>query len=108
MVCLKHFAGADVKASRSPLPKRPPLSVLTTEKSPIASYASEYLFYHLANIRSDAYEDETFRAVASFLSSYNFLRWIEYIAKESDVQKVFHAGKTIAAMVRKRRQREPP
>lgn len=104
LVCLQYLMGSEMNIQ----PKSKKLSVPTEaqERSPFVNYACEFLFQHLFHVKS--YDDEIFRSVAGFLGSPSVLSWIEHIAKYSDLQLVYQAGKTILNLLSRPSHHSPP
>lgn len=103
LVCLRYLTSNEMKATR---PRKLIIRPDGQEKSPFANYACRFLFQHLVYVRS--YDDEIFIALSRFLRSVNVLSWIEHLASQGDLQRVFQAGKTINNLLNRRSQHTPP
>ncbi|KAF2969942.1 hypothetical protein GQX73_g3591 [Xylaria multiplex] len=73
--------------------------------SALYDYASAYLFQHL--IQVEATDDEIFIELAKFFSSREVLVWIEHLAKQADLQRLYQAGKNCTILVARRKQQTP-
>ncbi|KLU86058.1 hypothetical protein MAPG_05077 [Magnaporthiopsis poae ATCC 64411] len=78
------------------------------EQSQLARYAAGHVFQHIAKIPSSLCDDDVFKSLANFFSSSGVLWWIEHIARHDSLQNIFSAGKTVASVVNRRKQRSPP
>ncbi|KAB5585278.1 hypothetical protein GE09DRAFT_20109 [Coniochaeta sp. 2T2.1] len=67
--------------------------------SKLVSYASDYLFDHLAHV--EVADREVVKLLAKFLASCSILNWIEHIAAKSDLRKVYKAGTTIMQLLKR-------
>lgn len=73
---------------------------------PFRDYASDFVFQHLFQIKSC--NNEVLVLVAKFLGSPSILYWIEHIAQNSELHKVYQAGKTLLNFLGCRAQHAPP
>jgi len=72
----------------------------------VTAYASSYLFQHLNHISST--DSDILERLAKFLESPSVLWWIEFHARNGNLQTVFQAGKTINALLHRRAAHSPP
>jgi WD40 repeat protein len=103
LVCLQYLCSNEM---RGPRPRKLSIPQEEKERSPFADYACKFLFQHLVCVR--AYDDEIIITLSKFLGSVNVLSWIEYLAAQSDLQRLFQAGKTINDLSNRRSQHTPP
>ncbi|KAI0976688.1 hypothetical protein F4678DRAFT_480197 [Xylaria arbuscula] len=73
--------------------------------SVLYDYASTYLFQHLLQIETA--DDDVLIELAKFLGSRKVLVWIEYLAKQADIQRLYQAGKGCIILVTRRKQLAP-
>ena len=97
LACLGYLNGDEMKGPRR---RRPVTDNTSKQRSPFASYASNYLFEHLSQTRST--EQETLKALARFFGSANVQTWIQYIAKYSDLHRLIQTGKALAKFLRQK------
>lgn len=69
-----------------------------TDRSLFVKYACELWFEHL--FRLSWTDTEVVSSVAKFFNSPNVLSWIEYIARQSDLQRLVSAGKAIGSFIK--------
>jgi hypothetical protein len=72
----------------------------------VLGYASSYLFQHLNHISST--DSDIFERLAKFLESPSLLCWIEFHARNGNLQTVYQAGITINSLLRRRAAHSPP
>ncbi|KAK7927067.1 GPI inositol-deacylase [Apiospora marii] len=103
LVCIEYLVGEDTgKTSRtSKVQIRD--DILQT---PFANYAMDNLFHHLSQCGS--YDDRLILALARFLGSPKVLSWIEHVARRTELDKIFAAGKILGHVVRLRARNTPP
>ncbi len=105
LVCVQTLCGGQGN-SRKGSRRRPLASdVASNADSGLYDYASTYLFQHLLQIESA--DDEIFIELAKFLGSRRVLTWIEHLAKQADLQRLYQAGKNCASLVTRRKQQKP-
>lgn len=103
LACLQYLSSNEMRAPR---PKKLSGPLEGQVKSAFADYSCKFLFQHLVYVKS--YDDEVFIELSKFLTSTNALSWIEHLATISELQQVFHAGKTINNLLNRRSQHTPP
>ncbi|RYP93763.1 hypothetical protein DL770_000135 [Monosporascus sp. CRB-9-2] len=106
LVCLRVLSGGQSGPRRPSKARRPGTDVTTENNSALRDYASTYLFQHLLQVRSS--DNEIFIELAKFLSSHEVLSWIERLSRNSDLQRLYQAGKNCTNMVTRRMQHTPP
>ena len=101
LACLKYLCGDEMKIPRhrklSPAPE-------DFDRSPFAHYACRSLSKHIACLSST--EDDILIALTNFLSSYNVLSWIEYLAETSNLGLLIETGKGLRAYLQRRSRPE--
>ncbi|KAJ5628450.1 hypothetical protein N7490_010678 [Penicillium lividum] len=102
LACLHYLSSKEMKPSRS---RRMSLANNAEGKSPFADYACKFVFKHLPLVRST--DNDIFLALSKFLTSPNILSWIEYLARNGDLQLVFHAGKAVDNLFARRSKHTP-
>ncbi|KAI1119197.1 hypothetical protein F5Y14DRAFT_396854 [Nemania sp. NC0429] len=70
------------------------------EDSALYNYASAYVFQHVLQV--DPTDNEIIRELAQFLSSHDILSWIEHLAGQSSLNRLYQAGKDCTNMVSRR------
>lgn len=99
MVCLKYLSGGDM-AGPKPRKLTATKPMVLEDRSSFRDYACNALPEHIPFVSSE--DDEFFRALGRFLSSNNLLSWIEYIAKESDLNRLVLTGRALKQYVQRR------
>lgn len=106
LVCLRVLMRGQSTLRRASRVRRLGSDAAAGNDSPLYDYASMYLFQHLVQAKtSDA---EVFIELAKFLSSHKVLIWIERLAKNSDLQRLYQAGVNCTSMVTRRLEHIPP
>ena len=102
-VCLKYLSGDEMTG-----PKHRKLSanMVVRERCPFVAYACNSLSDHVAFVSSE--DDEFLAALGKFLSSSNVLSWIEYIAKDSDLNRLIQAGRSFRQYLQRRSRHVVP
>ncbi|KAI1074605.1 hypothetical protein F5B20DRAFT_586079 [Whalleya microplaca] len=106
MVCLEYLLGQEKKPTKSSRLRKMGVASPQQNSSPFENYATSYLFHHLSHARS--YDDELLILLTKFLRSTCVLGWIEHIAKRSELQIIFQAGKVIDQILQRRAENSPP
>jgi WD40 repeat protein len=101
--CLRYLNSNEMKSSTR---RRLSASNINKERSPFAAYACNSFYEHIANASST--DDEILFMVEKFLSSSNVLSWIEYIAKNSDLNRVIQTGKMLRNFLQRRSNHVSP
>lgn len=104
LACLQYLMSAEMNGGQKS--RKFGASRDVQERSPFADYACEYLFQHLHLIKSN--DKEILVALTKFLASPSVLSWIEHVAKRSDLQCIYQAGKTITNLLQRRAKHSPP
>ena len=99
MTCLEYLLGDEMRGS-----KHRKLSVGRAQPDPDRSSFARYACNALANhvMQIDSADDECLVKLSQFLSSYNVLFWIEYIAQNMDLGIVGQTGKTLRDYLHRR------
>jgi WD40 repeat protein len=97
MVCLKYLSGSEMTG---PKHRKLSASVIAKERCPFVAYACNSLWEHIAFVSSE--DDEFLTALARFLNSSNVLTWIEYIAKDSDLNRLIQTGRSFRYFLQRR------
>ncbi|KAL2127487.1 hypothetical protein VTI74DRAFT_10641 [Chaetomium olivicolor] len=95
LACLKCLSGPSmrpVKYRRSVSGRDAPA------RSPFVHYASMALFDHVSRTRHLG--AELFQPLAAFLNSPNVLSWVEYLAQQSELSRLLHAGKALSRLLK--------
>ncbi|MDI1492486.1 MAG: hypothetical protein OHK93_003700 [Ramalina farinacea] len=95
--CLVYLNGDEMKGRRR---RGPVTSNIPKQRSPFASYASNYLFEHISHTRFT--DRETLYALARFFGSANVQTWVEYITKHSDLHRLIQTGKALDRFLRQK------
>lgn len=94
--CLEYLHGSEMRG-----PKHRNLSVgATIKRGPFASYACNSFFEHILHVSSQ--DDEFLIALGKFLGSSDVLTWIEYIAGNSDLNRLIKAANAVRNFLRRR------
>ncbi|KAM0334212.1 hypothetical protein ACHAQA_001233 [Verticillium albo-atrum] len=105
-ICLQHLINQSPKSSvRSPgaaFLKR----IEAPDRSSFTLYAAEYVFQHISQAKPN--NEELVTLLVKFLQSPSILLWIEYVAKRTDLSKVYQAGNSILNLLDRRSQYTPP
>ncbi|KAI1309844.1 hypothetical protein F5Y03DRAFT_59729 [Xylaria venustula] len=88
------------------LPSRINNSSSNNNSSALYDYASTYLFQHA--LQAEITDDEIFIELAKFLGSREVLVWIEHLAKQSDLQRLYQAGNICTSLIAGRAHQTPP
>lgn len=97
MTCLEYLNGNEM---RSPKHRRLSASIVAKERGPFVNYACNSFFEHVTHVSSQ--DDEALTALAKLLSSTNILSCIEYIAQNSDLNRLIQAGKVFRKFLQRR------
>ena len=97
LTCLEYLSGNNLKGSRH---RR--FSVVSSSKQcvPFMAYASTCFFEHVLHVNST--DDEILQALATFLKSWSFLSWIQYIAEEPDLGVLIQTSKALKNFLQRR------
>lgn len=103
MTCLQYLNGNEMKG---PTHRKLSVSSVVKERSPFVAYACNSLFEHVAHVSS--VDDDVLIALARFLSSSNVLSWIEYLAQNSDLNRLIQTGKSFKDYLLRRSKHMSP
>ena len=103
MVCLKYLSGSEMTGLKH---RTPSSSMLARGRCPFVAYACNSLWEHIAFISSE--DDEFLTTLARFLNSSNVLPWIEYIAKNSDLNRLIQTGRSFRHYLQRRSRHAVP
>lgn len=92
--CLTFLCSDEMKNTRR---RKASTADNCTDRSLFAKYACESFFEHL--FRLSWTDTEVVLAMAKFFDSPNVLSWIEYIATNSDLQRLVAAGKVMGSFL---------
>ena len=103
MVCLEYLSGNEMVG-----PKYRKLSsgMIFSQRCEFVTYASECLFEHIILVSSE--DDDFLAALVRFLNSSNVLSWIEFIAKDSDLNRLIQTGKAFKNYLQRRSKHMVP
>lgn len=105
LVCIQTLCGGQGNMRRGTI-RRLPSDIAGHTDSALYDYASSYLFQHILQVKST--DNEIFIELAKFLGSREVLTWIERLAKQSDLQRLYQAGKNCTSLVTRRAHHTPP
>lgn len=103
MTCLKYLNGDEMKGPRH---RKLSISNVVKERCPFVKYACNSLFEHIPFVSS--IDDEFLIALTKFLNSSNVLSWIEYIAKNSELNQLIQTGKGFRNYLQRRSKHTAP
>ncbi|KAI1364366.1 hypothetical protein F5Y08DRAFT_214267 [Xylaria arbuscula] len=101
LACIQTLCGGQGNSKRGSKARLLANDVNSNADSPLYDYAASYLFQHLMQL--DSPDDETLHDLAKFLGSRNVLSWIEHLAKQADLPRVYQAGKTCMGLITRRK-----
>ena len=97
MTCLQYLNG---KEMQGPKHRRLSSSNIVKQRCPFVTYACNSFFEHIAYVSST--DDDIMFALAKFLSSSNVLAWIEYVAIQSNLNRLIQTGKMFKNFLQRR------
>ena len=97
MTCLQYLLSEEMKGPRY---RRLSVDKEETERSEFVRYACSTLSNHITHV--DSADDECLITLGQFLSSYNILSWIEYIAQHLDLSLLIQTGKAMKDYLHRR------
>lgn len=103
LTCLQYLNGNEMKGPRQ---RKLSVNSVVKERCPFVAYACSSLFEHVVHVSS--IDDDVLFALASFLSSSNVLSWIEYLAKNSDLNRLIQTGKAFKDYLLRRSKHMSP
>lgn len=103
MACLQYLNGDEMKGPRH---RKLSVSNVVRERCPFVTYASNSLFEHIPHVSST--DGDFLIALTKFLSSSNVLSWIEYIAKNSDLNRLIQTAKSFINYLQRRSKHMAP
>jgi WD40 repeat protein len=101
--CLRYLNGNEMKGSTR---RKLSASNINKERSPFVAYACNSFYEHIAQASST--DDEILFMMEKFLSSSNVLSWIEYLAQNSDLNRVIQTGKVLGNFLQRRSNHVSP
>ncbi|RYC61478.1 hypothetical protein CHU98_g4743 [Xylaria longipes] len=105
LVCIQTLRRERGNLKKSPKNRHIAGDITSHADSVLYDYASTYLFQHALQI--EPIDDEIFIELANFLGSHEVLTWIEHLAKQSDLQRLYQAGKSCTNLVTRRKHQTP-
>ena len=105
LVCIRTLCGRQRNLANGFKHRRLASDNTGTPNSVLYNYASTYLFQHVLQVRST--DDEIFIELAKLLGSREILVWIEHLAKQSELQRLYQAGKNCTSLVTRRASQTP-
>jgi WD40 repeat protein len=99
MTCLQYLNSDEMKAPRH---HRLSVAIAVRKRSSFVTYACNCLHEHISHASST--DNDLLMALAKFLSSPNVLSWIEYLAQNSDLNRVVQTGKALKNFLQRRRK----
>ena len=93
LTCLAYLNGNEM---RSPRRRKNSAATISKQRSPFASYACNSTFEHMAYLSPEEPDTEVISALARFYGSQNVLSWIEYIAANSDLNRLVQTGQALS------------
>jgi WD40 repeat protein len=99
MTCLQYLSGDEMQPPRH---QRLSTLVEVPKRSSFVAYACNCLHEHINHASST--DDDLLLELANFLSSSNVLSWIEYLAQNSDLNRVVQTGKALKNFLQRRRK----
>ncbi|KAI0911092.1 hypothetical protein F4823DRAFT_326306 [Ustulina deusta] len=106
LVCIQTLCGGQGNPRKGSKHRRLASGLTSNIDSVLYNYASTYLFQHVLQVKST--DNEIFIELAKFLGSREVLVWIEHLAKQSDLQRLYQAGKNCTSLVTRRAHQTPP
>lgn len=103
MVCLKYLSGREMAG---PKHRKLSASMIVKERCPFVAYACNSLWNHILVVSSQ--DNEFLDALTRFLDCSNVLSWIEYVAKESDVNRLIQTGRSFRSYLQRRSRHAVP
>ena len=103
ITCLLYLNGPEMGDPRQ---RKLSASSIAKERCPFVNYACSSLFEHVGNVSST--DDDLLTALAKFLGSWNVLSWIEYLAQNSDLNRLIQTGKAFQNYLRRRSKHMSP
>lgn len=103
MTCLEYLNGNEMTGPRH---RKLSASKVIKERCPFVAYAGNSLFEHVAHVSS--IDDDVLVALAGFMSSPNVLSWIEYVAQNSDLNRLIQTGKAFKDYLLRRSKHMAP
>ena len=103
MTCLEYLNSSEMKRGKA---RKLSASTVPKERCPFASYACDSLFEHVVHVSST--NDDMLDALANFLASPNVLSWIEYIAQNSNLNRLIQTGRALRNYLQRRSKHMSP
>ena len=95
--CLKYLNGNEMRGNKH---RNCSVGNATREHGPFASYACNSFFEHIVHVSSQ--EDEILISLGKFLGSSNVLAWIEYTARDSDLNRLIKTADSFKNFLQRR------
>ncbi|MCJ1244025.1 hypothetical protein MMC30_001222 [Trapelia coarctata] len=103
LTCLLYLNGNEMEGPRQ---RKLSASSIAKQRCPFVDYACNSLFEHVAHVSST--DDDLLMALAKFLGSWNVLSWIEYLAQNSDLNRLIQTGKAFRNFLHRRSKHMSP
>ena len=97
ITCLEYLNGNEMRGYKN---RKLSADNVRVERGPFASYACNSFFDHIFHVSSQ--NDEILIALGRFLGSFNVLAWIEYTARDSDLNHLIKAASAFKNFLRRR------
>ena len=97
MTCLEYLNGREM---RSPNYRKLSMGTVAKERGPFVDYACNSFYEHVIHVSSQ--DDEVLAMLTKLLSSVNVLSCVEYIAQNSDLNRLIQAGKAFKKFLQRR------
>ncbi|KAI0452700.1 hypothetical protein F5B21DRAFT_506079 [Xylaria acuta] len=104
LVCIQTLCGDQGNLKKVSKNRHIAGYITSNADSVLYDYASTYLFQHALQTEPC---DEIINELAKFLGSREVLVWIEHLAKQSDLQRLYQAGKSCTSLVNRRTHQTP-
>ncbi|KAI1179121.1 hypothetical protein F4777DRAFT_19089 [Nemania sp. FL0916] len=105
LICIRSLCGVQGNTKKTSGNRRFANDRTNNSEQALYDYAAAYLFEHL--LQADSTDTETFIELAKFFSSHKALAWIERLAGQSDLQRLYQAGKDCTSLATRRAQAPP-
>lgn len=97
LACLQYLNGNEMKGPRH---RKLSGSNIVKDRCPFIAYSCNWLFEHITCASS--IDEDLLLALAKFFSSPNVLSWIEYLAQNSDLNRLIQTGKALRTYLHKK------
>ncbi|RDW56905.1 hypothetical protein BP5796_12972 [Coleophoma crateriformis] len=106
MVCLKYLGGKEMNGRRKWKLGSTTSDMGIRDRSPFAAYAANSLADHITFASSES--DEFLFALCRFFNSHKIFLWIEFIARNSDLQRLIKTGRALKNYLSRRSKKFAP